>query len=532
VTAAIAPARSEASRPSRGLAGVSLAIGLVFAGPLLYLAYRAVTVGNDASDVIFSSSTAGPLLRTLLLGVTVSAATAVLGTSLAWLTVRTDLPLRGLWRLLVPIPLAIPSFVGAAALIAAFARGGLVDELLGVDRLPRVEGFAAAFLVLTLLTYPFVYLPVAARLSALPASLEEGARMLGRSPASVFRTVVLPQASPAIWAGALLVFLYCLAEFGAVQLLRYDTLTRAIYSARLVPEVSVPLSLLLGLVAVAVVATERRIGRSRLVTDAPRHRAPVVVALHRWRWPSLVFVAGVTLLALGAPIVVLAHWALRGSGASTFLGAGGVHELASAAQNTVVAGTVTAVVATLVVLPVARLVARHPGRWGDVPNALVIAGFALPGVVIALAVVFWTLQLPEGLGLYQSFAVLVFAYVVHFGAQAMRSGQIAVASVPVRVEDAARMLGAGRVRRLATIELPLMLPGLAAGAGLVLLSTLKELPATLLLAPIGFDTLATRTWQASAEGFLAEAGLTALLLIAVSTALTWLLVVRRSGHLL
>ena len=160
----------------------------------------------------------------------------MVGTGLAWLTVRTDLPGRRIWRILAPLPLVFPSFVGATALLAGFATGGLIEELLspfGIDALPSVRGYRGAWLVLTLFTYPYVYLPVAARLSSLPPSLEESARLLGRSPWSVFRTVVLPQTSPAIWAGALLVFLYAISDFGAVALLGYDTLTEQIYADRL-----------------------------------------------------------------------------------------------------------------------------------------------------------------------------------------------------------------------------------------------------------------------------------------------------------
>jgi iron(III) transport system permease protein len=134
-------------------------------------------------------------------------------------------------------------------------------------------------------------------------------------------------------------------------------------------------------------------------------------------------------------------------------------------------------------------------------------------------------------GLYQSFAMLVFAYVVHLGAQSLRAAQVAVAAVPRRLDESARMLGAGRVRRFATVELPLMLPGLAAGGGLVLLSTMKELPITLLTAPIGFPTLATRIWDDTEAVFLAEAALASIVLVALSGVLTWLLVVRRSDRL-
>ncbi len=159
---------------------------------------------------------------------------------------------------------------------------------------------------------------------------------------------------------------------------------------------------------------------------------------------------------------------------------------------------------------------------------MVVGGFALPGLVIALALVFWTLGAPEPFAsLYQTLPLLVGAYVLHFGALALGTAQVAVAGIPRSLEDAARVLGGGRLRRFARVELPLMAPGLAAGAGLVLLSAMKELPATLLLAPAGFPTLATRIWSAAEDAFWADASLAALALVAVSGVLTWLLLIRR-----
>ena len=221
-----------------------------------------------------------------------AAASAVLGTALAWLVARTDLPGRRTARLLLPLPLVMPSFIAAFALLAAFAPGGLLEGLLeplGVE-VPAVEGFWGALYVLTLFTYPYVYLPVVARLGQLPASLEESARLLGRGPAAVFRTVVAPQAAGAVWAGTLLVFLYTISDFGAVQLLRYETLTSSIYASRVFDRAgALAQSLLLGLLAVAVVAAERSVtrggGPGRLAAGARSLRVP----LGRWRGrPALV----------------------------------------------------------------------------------------------------------------------------------------------------------------------------------------------------------------------------------------------------
>ncbi len=502
-----------------------------FAAPLAYLVVRTVDEGGWA-DVVADRALLGPLGRSLLLATTVAIAASAIGTLAAWLVMRTDLPGRRILRLLLPLPLVLPSFIGAFALIAAFAPGGLLERVLGIDGLPEVGGLGGAFTVLTLLTYPYVYLPVAARLRQLPPAMEESARLLGATPAAVFRTVVLPQARAAIAGGGLLVFLYVLADFGAVQLLRYDTLTRAIYANRLIdPAVATTLSLALGVLAILVVVGQRAVAGGGL-RDVRRGGRPLLVGLGRWKAAATGFVALLLGVSLIAPLGVLTYWAVRGAAEGSDRPSSLVADpgrLVEPAVNTSVASASAALLAVVVVLPVAYLAVRRRARLGGAADALITGGFALPGIVIALALAFWTLNSPGIVGgLYQTLPLLVGAYALHFGALALGPARGAVASVPARMDDAARMLGRGRLHRLWSIDLPLMLPGLAAGAGLVLLSAMKELPVTLLLAPAGFPTLATRIWSAAEDAFWADASIAALCLVAVSGVLTWLLVVRRA----
>ena len=501
------------------LRAVVALVAVAFATPFAYLALRNAAHPDELWAALSSTRALEALARSVLLGTTVAAAAAVVGSACAWAVVRTDVPGRRLWRVLLPLPLVIPSFIGAFALIAAFARGGLVDRLIGVHGLP-VSGFAGAFLVLTLLTYPYVYLPVEARLRQLPRSLEESSRLLGQQGPATFVRVVLPQLRGAVLAGTLLVFLYTISDFGAVQLLRYETLTRSIYANRLLDQpLSLSLSLLLGLLALVVVAGER-VFRGRAHVESTRGSQPLVHPLGRARWPVLGLLALPVLFGLVAPTAVLVYWAGRGDGID-------LGSLAGPALSTAGVGIAAAAAALAVVLPVAYLTVRHSSRLGEVANAVVVAGFALPGLAVALALVFWTIDAPWPISsAYQTLPLLVFAYVVHFGAQALRTSQVAVAGIPTSLEDAARALGVGRRRRLLRVELPLAAPALLAGAGLVLLSTMKELPVTLLLSPPGFQTLATKVWVSTEDAFLAEASAAALVLIALSAVLTWLLVLR------
>jgi iron(III) transport system permease protein len=530
-SAEVRSARSEESAGARGpvppvLAVTCAVIGLLFIAPMLVIIVRAVGVG-----LRFDAQTLAPAGRSLLLAASVSAATAVVGTTCAWLAVRSDLPGRRWWAVLFALPLAVPSYIGAFCLRAAFATGGLAEQVLapfGTVQFPRIEGFWAAFAVLTVLTYPYVYLPVAARLRRMPPSHEESARLLGSGPLATFGRIVLPQIAGSVAAGTLLVFLYVLSDFGAVQLLRYDTLTRVIFANQLDRQVALPAALQLSVLALVVVVAERL--ASRMGRDGP-HSAhgltPLQVPLRRWRLPALGSAATVVGLGLFAPLSVLLYWAARG-----LTGHGrrpDVGELFELMGNTAVVSVTAAIVAVIVALPVAFLIARHRGVLPGAVNTVVVVAFAIPGLVLALALVTITLGGGGVLAMtYQTLPLLIVAYVIHFGAQALRSVSVGVAALPPSVSDAARLLGAHRSRRLLQIELPLLRPAALAGGGLVLLSVAKELPATLLLAPAGFATLATRIWSATEDAFWTDASIMALTLVAVSGALTWLLVVRRS----
>lgn len=539
-TAATVPTEDRARRGHRraptGLVVAALVIGILFTGPLAYVVVQNIQHGADLPAILWNEDTVRPLLRSLGLATTVSITTALIGTGLAWLVTRTDVYGRRLFAVLAPLPLVFPSFVGATALISGFATGGLLDDLvspLGIG-LPELSGFGGAWFVLTLFTYPYVYLPVAARLRHLSRSVEEGARLLGRRPGSVFVTVVVPQISTAISAGTLLVFLYTVSDFGAVQLLRYDTVTRAIFANQLADQAtSFALALLLAVVALVVVIAEQRLVRRHPPVTARSPGRGLQIRLGRWRAAASLLVGGLLSLALVGPVASLLQWVIVGarsertSGATALDSAG----LGEAVLNTVAVSCAAALLTVLVVLPVAYLTTRYRSRVGPAASAFVVSGFALPGIVIGLAFVFWVLNTNVLAGLYQTLPLLVLAYIIHFGALSMRASSVAVNSVPRRLEDAARTLGAGRLRRLLTVEAPIMAPGLLAAGGLVLLSTMKELPATLFLRPTGFDTLATRIWSSMENVGYAQAGLDSLVLLAVSAVLTWLLVIRATEAL-
>ena len=396
---------------------------------------------------------------------------------------------------------------------------------IGITPPRRFRGLGASWLVLTAFTYPYVYLPVAARLIGLRSSLEESGRLLGLSPIATFLKVTLPQLRSAVLGGGLLVFLYSLSEFGAVQLLGFDTLTRVIFATRQTNRgLSFAAASVVLVLALAVVALERSQRGAARPDDRAGNLQRRPTALGLWTVPAIAMCTTVVSVGLLVPIASLGTWAQRGLADGRI----GFGELVEPALSTATVAVIAAVLAVAVVLPIALATTRRPHRASDVAAVSVVVGFAIPGLVIALALAVLTLNTPTFNRLYQTVTLLILAYVIHFGSQALASTESAARAVPNALRESGRLLDPRPFRRFFHIDFPLMRPGLVAGGGLVMLSTVKELPATLLLAPPEFRTLSTEIWASYEEGFYAAAGLASIVLIAVSAALTWLLVLRRS----
>jgi iron(III) transport system permease protein len=510
---------TEARRPPLVLAGAAATVAALMVLPVAYLLVRAAESGFAGLATVLQPRTLRVLGNSALLTAVVTLAAAVVAVPLAWLTVRTDLPARRLWSVLTALPLTIPSYVGAFALIAFFGPRGMLQEWLaplGVQRLPEIYGFVGAAYALTLFTYPYLLLTVRAGLLRLDPALEEVARSLGESRRRVFWRVTLPSLRPAMAAGALLVALYVLSDFGAVSLLRFNSFTRAIYlsyQSSFDRSLAAWLSLLLVLFTILILLAEQHTQTQaryyRQGTGVSRRPQPI--RLGRWRWPALAFCATVVGLALVAPVGVVLVWLVRGVRAGNTLH---LAVLERAALHTALAAGLAAFTTVVAALPVAYLAVRYPGRLTGLAERAAYVGHGLPGIVVALSLVFFGANYATFL--YQTLPMLVFAYGVLFLPQALGVLRSNLMQNSPRLEEAARSLGLRPIGVWWRVTLPLLRPGMLAGAALVFLTTAKELPATLLLAPTGFDTLATRIWSAATEGFFARAAAPALILLVVS----------------
>lgn len=486
--------------------------------PLLYLVARSVGSGAAAmGETLWTSRTADLLARTALLTAAVTSTAIIIGVALAWLMTRTDMPGRRAFTVLVALPLAIPTYVGAYAFIAAFGPRGMLQRVLaplGVDRLPEIYGFVGAWLVLSLFTYPYVMLTVRAALRNLDPSIEEAARSLGLPARQTFRRIVLPQLRPSIAAGGLLVALYTLHDLGAVALMRYDTFARAIYTAyqgSFNRGRAATLSLVLIAVILLVLWGESRWrGRAAYYrTHASAARAAPIQRLARKGAPAVAACVALVTLALVVPVGVITTWFVRAVAAGEPVGTA-----VTSASHSLQAAAVTAFVAVIAAWPIAVLGVRFPGRAARTAERVTYIGYALPGLVVALSLVFVAVRVTPAL--YQTFPMLLFAYVVLFLPQSGGALRTSLLQVSPALEEASHSLGAGRARTLRRVIAPLVRSGAVAGWALVFLTTMKELPATLLLAPTGFRTLATQVWSAADVARFDLAAAPALILIALA----------------
>lgn len=507
--------RRRRSRPPAWVVLPLVAVCVLAVLPVAYVIWHAQAAGWDQSVHLLVRPYVGQLLvNTVLLTVAVMIGCLLLGTATAFLVERTDVPGRGLWRAVLPLPLAVPAF------ITTYGWVSLTRD---------VQGYWGAVVVLTLAYFPLVELPVAAALRGLDPSWRETARGLGHGPWSVLRRLTIPLLRPALAAGGLLVALHILAEFGALSLLRFRTFTTAIFTQYQLTFDSAAAAMLAGVLIVlcAVALTVELLARgraryARVGSGAPRPAPPA--RLGRGRWAAVGFLAAVLVVALGVPVGTIVYWAVAGS--STVFAWG---SLLATAVHSVVFSLGGALLAAALAVPVALVAVRHGGWIATLVERVSYLGGSLPGLVVALALVFVTIRIVEPL--YQSRWLVMISYAALFLPLAVATVRPRVAQAPVQLEEQARVLGRRPWQATLAVTLPAIAPGVGAAAALVFLASMRELTATLLLRPSGVDTLATQVWSLTTNISYGAAAPYALLLILVSAPATYLLTKgERSGR--
>ena len=506
-------------------AGALIALTLLL--PAFYLLIRALDAGNSIWGILFSARTMRVLLRTIYLATSVTLGSALLAVPIAWLTVRSDLPMRRFWAILTTLPLVVPSYVGAYLFISVLGPKGMLQKWLsplGVEELPKLYGFSGAFLVLTLLSYPYILTTTRASLMRMNPALEEASRNLGYGAWSTFFRVTLPQLRPGLAAGGLLVALYVLRDFGAVSFMRYSTFTRVLYiqyqssfdrtGAAILALVLILLSLLVLLIEIKTRGRANYYGGHVGAVGNP-----IQIKLGYWRWPSLLFCSTVVLLSLLLPAGILCFWLLRGMRIEMAF-----PSLWLSAYNSLISSGLASIFILLAAIPVAWLSVRETGRIATFLERVSYSAFALPGMVVALAMVFFGANYAKPI--YQTLYLLLFGYLIMFLPQAVGALRTSFLQISPSIEQAARTLGHGPLKVFSSITIPIAWPGISAGIGLVFLTVMKELPITLILGPLGFSTLATSVWSAVEEAMFGAAAAPALLLILLSSVPMALIVLR------
>ncbi len=510
--------RAVREPPPHSLVAVSALAAALVVLPLAETVLRAARVPLAEAQSLLLRPLVGELLvNTVSLAVAATAISAVLGTGCAWFVERTRLPGRRVWAVLAAVPLAVPPFISSYAWVSLS---------------PALQDFTGALLVVSCSYYPLVYLPVAASLRGMDPALEETARSLGRGAWGSFFSVVLPQLRPALLGGMLLVALHMLTEFGAFALLRFRTFTTALFveyrtgfNGPAASLIAVTLLLLCLLCVVAELKVRGTASYARIGRGARRPATP-----HNLGWTQGPVLAGFAILVtatLGVPLGMILYWLTQHGSAAISPADVSVSRLLAATLSSVWLGLAGAALTVVLALPLGILASRYEGWVVTLLERTAYVAQGVPGIVVALALIALTIH---GLQpLYQSAVLLLGAYAILFLPLALVSVRAALMQAQRALEDSARSLGLGGMEVARRVLLPIALPGLGAAAALVFVSIVTELTATLLLAPIGTETLATQVWADSHDLAFAAAAPYAALMVVLSLVSTWLLA-RRFGR--
>ena len=524
------PATSERERPPIGVTLLAGAITALVVVPVVWILVVAASVDVErAVALLFREKTLEIFLNTVGLVIGVTLFSILLAVPLACLTELTDLPHSKFWAVIISLPLVIPSYIGAFSYISVWGPQGEIQSLLeplGVESLPDLYGLPGAIFILTLYNYPYVYITTRAGLQSFDKTYLDAARSLDQQTWRSFLRAVMPFVRPAMTAGALLVALYAIGDFGTPSMLRLDVFTRVIYVEynAFGQEYASLLAMNLVVVALVILAIESNLRGSDTLHGTLRGETRnYVYELGRWRWVAVACCVGLAMVTLLFPVAVLTMWLFR----QPDVYAPALEFDWSYAVNSMAVSGGAAVVAAVAAIPIAYLSARYSSRLVALFERASYIGYAVPGIVIGLSLIYFSTH--HAAFAYQTLPLIVFAYVVLYLPQAVGPIRTGVLHVNPRLVEAARSLGCTPWRAFRTVVFPLIIPGLIAGGALVFLTAMKELPATLLLGPAGFETLATFIWRLERNALYGFAALPALVLIAVS-GLSMLLVVFRDRY--
>jgi len=522
---------------------ISVLIASIVVIPLLIITSSWMFVSSEIWQHLASTTLPSLLRNTIVLAIGTGVGVVLLGVSLAWLTTFCEFPGRRIFDWALMLPLAMPTYVLAFVMLGLLDFAGPVQTTLrewfgrGNFWFPDVRSEGGIIVVMVLALYPYVYMLTRVAFVGQGRTLMEAARSLGLNPWQAFFKVALPMARPAIAAGTALALMETLADFGAVSVFNYDTFTTAIYKAWygfFNLQAAAQLASLLMLFSLLALLTERYFrGHARYHSDNRQHQR---FRLTGWRAVSATgFAATVFACAFLIPLVQLALWSWEIAAQDWN------NRYFSLLWHTLLLGVTAAlcVVSAAVLLRFSLRIANNVvTRWSA---ALATLGYALPGSVLAVGIMLsfvWVdkqiqtvlggLGIEIGLLLSGSVVALLLAYTVRFLAVAYGPIDSRFQQIRPSLHESAQSLGASYLEILYRLYLPLLRPGLFTGLLLVFVDVMKEMPATLLLRPFNWDTLAVRIYEMTSEGEWERAALPALTLV-LAGLLPVILLVRRAS---
>jgi iron(III) transport system permease protein len=494
----------------------SIGIAAVVAIPIIFTLVSALTVELEIWKRLYDTRLKVILPNTIRLLISVGILTLLIGVTTAWIVTRYDFRGKRIWEWVLILPLAIPGYVLAYAYASIMAPGGQAQNIWSsifgdVSKMPSLYSFWGVSLILSLVNYPYVYLLTRASLLNQNVKYHEAARMLGVSKLKRLWSINIRMAYPGIIAGLALALMEVIADFGTVALLRYPTFTEAIYrqmTARFDPSGAAALAFVLVAVTFLLLNLERYFrGKRSFEQTKSGFKSQMPKKLNLWR---TILIIAVILLILGfaffVPVAVLINMA------SDAIAKGGLDSrFMKFTLNTILVSAAGATIASILAVPVAYLHARRQGILSRAVYYMSSLGYSLPGPVIAVGILLTVAMFFNWL--YGSILLLLMAYVVRFMPISLQSQDSSISMVSRSMEDAGRTLGAGTWKTFKNILFPLIRRGILAGWVVVFVDCMKELPATMMLRPLAFDTLAVRVWVEASESLWEMAALPSLLIV-------------------
>ncbi len=524
------------ARLPRLLTVIAVSLAAVLALPVVVVLFNLLAPSIDVWNHLVETVLADYVRNSLLLMLGVAFGVITGGVATAWITTMCSFPGRRVFEWALLLPLAVPAYVMAYAYTDLLQVAGPVQSLLreltgwSVREywFPDVRSLGGAIVMLALVLYPYVYLLTRAAFLEQSDSMLEVARVSGCGPWSTFRRVALPLARPGIVAGTALALMEALADYGTVAYFGVHTFTTGIFHAWFSlgdhAAAAQLAAMLLGFVFLLLLT--ERITRGRAAFHSTSHRKCLrnVYHLRGLKAAAAMLFCGLPLvLGFLLPAGVMAHMAFT-SGDAQF----GERYLALTG-NTVTLAAVTAVLAVVLALVVGYAGRMSPTRLVRAANRIAGLGYAVPGTVIAVGVLIpvtrldhalagWVQSLTgsnPGLILTGGIAALVYAYLARFFAVALQTVDAGLAKITPSMSDAARSLGLGPGATLARVHAPLLWRSALTAGLLVFVDVMKELPATFVMRPFNFDTLAVQAYNLAADERLAEASTAALTIVLV-----------------